>query len=53
MCRTVSVEKSKTVTINSITYNTKGIYADVCKLSKKKDIKEGEIRNIVKQNVQK
>ena len=37
------VDESKHLTINSITNKGKRSYANVCKYSKKKDIKEGEI----------
>ena len=47
------VEKSKNVTLNSITNNGKRSYAEVCKASKNKDIKEGEIKCILTQNMQK
>ena len=34
-----SAEKSKNVTVNSITNNRKRSYADICKASKKKEVK--------------
>ena len=47
------VEKSKNVTSNSITKNVKRSYAAICKASKKKDVKEGERKDILTQNMQK
>ena len=34
-----SAEKSKNVTVNSITNNRKRSYADICKASNKKEVK--------------
>ena len=41
------------MTVNSITKNGKRSYAEVCKASKKKDVKEGERKDILTHNVQK
>ena len=41
------------VTLNSITNNLKIRYADVCKASKNKDVKWGEIEDILTQNMKK
>ena len=47
------VRKSKNCTVNSITNNGKRSYADICKASEQKDVKEGERNDIPTQNMQK
>ena len=47
------VEKSKNVTENSIAHTRKISHADVCKASKKKDVKEGERKDMLKHHMQK
>ena len=47
------VQRSKVLTVNSITTNRKRSYADACKASKNKDLKEGERKYIPTQNMQK
>ena len=46
-------DKSKKLTVNSITYNRKISSADFCKASKKQDVKEGDRKDILTQNMQK
>ena len=46
-------DKQKDVTVNSITNNGKISYADVCKYLKKKDVKEGERKDTLTQNMHK
>ena len=48
-----SVEKSKNVTVNSITNNRKGSYAESCKALKERDLKESEMKDRLTQNIQK
>ena len=47
------VEKSKNVTLNSITKNWKRSHADVYKASEKEHVKEGERKDILTQNMHK
>ena len=41
------------MTVNSITNNSKISYAEICKALKKKDIKEGKIKDILAKNIHK
>ena len=45
------VGKSKNVTVDSITSNGKISYAKICKAWKGKDVKEGERKDILTQNI--
>ena len=47
------VQKSKNVTLHSIANNRKRSHVGVCKYSKRMDIKEGERKDILKQNMHK
>ena len=47
------IEKSKDVTVNSITNNGKRNYIEVRKASKDKDVKQAERKYILTQNMQK
>ena len=47
------VERSKIMTVNLITTNIKIVYAEICKELKKKDVGEGERKDIMMQIMQK
>ena len=49
----IHVDESKIVTVNSIANNGKRSYVDVFEALKKKDVKEGEGKDILTDNMQK